>query len=188
LKPDVAKVVVMKRKSFEAMHCPIARGLEHVGEWWNILILRDAYYGLSRFDEFQKSLGITPTTLTRRLNDLVEGGLLERRLYSEKPPRHDYVLTKRGRDFRPVLLTLMNWGNKHFAPEGRSVFLADDTTGKAVDLMLVDANTGKRIDRDVHTVRAGEAADEQVFQRMERGRQRRLQTLNVSSTSSASNG
>src|ERR1700675_432015 len=102
MKTDVTEVVVMKRKSFEAMHCPIARGLEHVGEWWNILILRDAYYGLSRFDEFQKSLGITPTTLTRRLNDLVEGGLLERRLYSEKPPRYDYVLTQRGRDFRPV--------------------------------------------------------------------------------------
>jgi DNA-binding HxlR family transcriptional regulator len=182
MKPDVTEVVVMKRKSFEAMHCPIARSLEHVGEWWNILILRDAYYGLSRFDEFQKSLGITPTTLTRRLNDLVDGGLLERRLYSERPPRHDYVLTQRGRDFRPVLLTLMNWGNKHFAPEGRSVYLADQTTGEAVDLILVDANTGKKIDREVHAVRAGEAADEKVYQRMERGRQRRLPSLDLSST------
>lgn len=178
----------MKRKSFESMHCPIARGLEHVGEWWNILILRDSYYGLSRFDEFQKSLGITPTTLTRRLNDLVDGGLLERRLYCEKPPRYDYVLTQRGRDFRPVLLTLMTWGNKHFAPEGRSVFLADDTSGEAVDLVLIDANTGKKINREEHAVRAGEAADENVFQRLENGRQRRLNALNTSSTSSVSNG
>jgi DNA-binding HxlR family transcriptional regulator len=180
--------MVMKRKSFESMHCPIARGLEHVGEWWNILILRDAYYGLSRFDEFQKSLGITPTTLTRRLNDLVDGGLLERRLYSEKPPRHDYVLTERGRDFRPVLLTLMSWGNKHFAPEGRSVFLADDTSGEAVELVLVDANTGKKINREQHAVRAGEAADEKVHQRMENGRQRRLNSRMSSSTSSVSTG
>jgi DNA-binding HxlR family transcriptional regulator len=178
----------MKRKSFESMHCPIARGLEHVGEWWNILILRDCYYGLSRFDEFQKSLGITPTTLTRRLNDLVDGGLLERRLYSEKPPRYDYVLTPRGSDFRPVLLTLMTWGNKHFAPEGRSVFLADDSNGEAVDLVLIDGNTGKKINRDEHAVRAGEAADEKVHQRMENGRQRRLAQRISSSTSSTSNG
>jgi DNA-binding HxlR family transcriptional regulator len=167
-------LTTMKRKSFESMQCPIARGLEHVGEWWNILILRDAYYGLSRFDEFQKSLGITPTTLTRRLNDLVDGGLLERRLYCEKPPRHDYVLTPRGRDFRPVLLTLMEWGNTHFSPEGKSVFLADETSGEPVRLALIDANTGKKINRGQHAIRAGEAASEKVYQRLENGRLRRL--------------
>ncbi|MGV8918761.1 MAG: winged helix-turn-helix transcriptional regulator [Pseudomonas sp.] len=180
----------MKRKSFETMHCPIARSLEHVGEWWNILILRDAYYGLTRFDEFQKSLGITPTTLTRRLNDLVDGGLFERRLYSEKPPRYDYVLTERGRDFRPVLLTLMNWGNKHFSPEGKSVFLADELTGEAVDLRLMDANTGKVINREEHAIQAGEAATENLLRRLEKGRQRRLieRESSSSSTTTACNG
>jgi DNA-binding HxlR family transcriptional regulator len=178
----------MKRKSFETMQCPIARGLEHAGDWWNMLILRDCYYGLGRFDDFQKSLGIPPTTLTRRLNDLVESGLLERRPYSKKPLRFDYVLTPRGIDFRPVLLTLMTWGNKHFAPEGRSVFLADDDSGEAVDLILVDANTGKKIDHDRHAVRAGEAADETVFQRLENGRQRRLHLRRTPSTFSVSNG
>ena len=76
---------------------------------------------LTRFEQFQKSLDIAPNMLTRRLNALVEAGLLERRRYSERPPRDEYVLTPRGRDFRPVLWALLAWGNRHFAPEGRSV-------------------------------------------------------------------
>src|SRR6201994_4583243 len=118
----------MQRKSFSGMQCPIARGLEHVGEWWSILILRDAFRGLSRFDEFSDSLGIAPNMLTRRLTALVEAGLLERQRYSERPPRDEYVLTERGRDFQPVLIAMMTWGNKHFAPEGRIVQLVRATT------------------------------------------------------------
>ncbi len=91
------------------MECPIARSLERVGEWWSILILRDALHGLTRFDQFQKSLDIAPNMLTRRLNALVEGGLLERRRYNERPPRDEYVLTERGRDFEPVLYALLAW-------------------------------------------------------------------------------
>src|SRR3954469_24202713 len=128
----------MRRKSFGNMQCPIARSLERVGEWWSILILRDAFYGLTRFDEFQKSLGIAPSMLTRRLNSLVESGLLERRRYSEKPPRDEYVLTAIGRDFRPVVWSLVAWGNRHFAPEGTSVQLVDRETGAVADPVLVD--------------------------------------------------
>src|SRR5438874_4858393 len=115
----------MQHKSFQRMPCPIARSLERVGEWWSILIMRDALHGMTRFDEFQKSLGIAPNMLTRRLDALVEAGLLERRRYSERPPRDEYVPTARGRDFRPVLIALMAWGNRHFAPEGASVQLID---------------------------------------------------------------
>src|SRR6201991_2680304 len=104
----------MQRKSFGSMQCPIARSLERVGEWWSILILRDALRGTTRFDEFQKSLGIAPNMLTRRLSGLVEAGLLDRRRYNEHPPRYEYVLTARGRDFRPVLIALLTWGNRHF--------------------------------------------------------------------------
>ena len=125
------------------MPCPIARSLERVGEWWSILILRDAFKGVSRFDQFQKSLGIAPNMLTRRLNTLVDSGLLERRLYSEKPPRHEYVLTDRGRDFRPVLWALMSWGNKHFPPEGRTVAVVDAATGEQVEPVLVDGRSGR---------------------------------------------
>src|SRR6202040_14145 len=115
----------MQRKGFGDMQCPIARSLERVGEWWSILILRDALHGLTRFDELQKSLGIAPNMLARRLNALVEAGLLERRRYNERPPRYEYVPTARGRDFRPILVALLAFGNKHFAPEGASVLLVD---------------------------------------------------------------
>src|SRR6266403_5066973 len=128
----------MQRKSFGQMVCPIARSLERVGEWWSILILRDALHGLTRFDQFQKSLDIAPNMLARRLNALVEAGLLARRRYSERPPRDEYVPTARGRDFRPVLLALLAWGNRHFAPEGASVQLLDAATGAVADPILVD--------------------------------------------------
>src|SRR3954454_16071784 len=100
--------LAMRRKSFATMQCPIARSLDRVGEWWSILILRDAFHGLTRFDQFQKSLEIAPNILTRRLNALVESGMLERRPYSERPPRDEYVLTERGHDFRPVLFALLS--------------------------------------------------------------------------------
>src|ERR1700750_2180504 len=108
----------MQRKSFDRMSCPIARSLERVGEWWSILILRDALHGLTRFDQFQKSLGIAPNMLTRRLNALVDAGLLERRRYSERPPRDEYVLTDTGRDFLPVLAAIGAWGREHYGANG----------------------------------------------------------------------
>src|SRR5487761_1764 len=133
----------MQHKSFAGMQCPIARSLERVGEWWSILILRDAFRGLSQFDQFQKSLGIAPNMLTRRLNALVEAGLLERRRYSERPPRDEYVLTERGRDFRPVLWALLAWGNKHFAPEGPSVVLVNAVTGAPAEPVMIDRTSGR---------------------------------------------
>src|SRR5216684_3028023 len=128
-------------QSFEKMACPIARSLERVGEWWSMLIMRDALHGMTRFDQFQDSLGIAPNMLTRRLAALVAAGLLERRRYSERPPRDEYVLTPRGRDFRPVLISLLAWGNRHFAPEGASVQLIDKKTGAVSDPVLVDRVT-----------------------------------------------
>ncbi len=125
------------------MQCPIARSLERVGEWWSMLILRDAFHGLTRFDQFQKSLDIAPNMLTRRLNALVESGLIERRRYSERPPRDEYLLTERGRDFRPVLWAMLAWGNKHFAPEGKSVIIVDSATGVEADPVLVDRASGR---------------------------------------------
>jgi DNA-binding HxlR family transcriptional regulator len=103
----------MHRTCFKDMPCAIARSLEKVGEWWSILILHEAHRGMTRFDEFQKTLGTSTNTLTRRLNALVEQGLLERRKYCEKPPRHDYVLTQAGRDFERVLQAFDVWGRKH---------------------------------------------------------------------------
>jgi DNA-binding HxlR family transcriptional regulator len=157
----------MQRKTFGNLQCPIARSLERVGEWWSILILRDAFHGLTRFDQFQKSLDIAPNMLTRRLNALVESGLLERRRYNERPPRDEYVLTERGRDFRPVLWALLSWGNKHFAPEGKSVVLVDRETGAEADPMLVDRASGRPISDAAFRSAAGPAADERTRRRHE---------------------
>lgn len=126
-------------------YCPIVRSLARVGERWSILILRDAFYGITRFDDFVNSLQIAPNMLTRRLTSLVEDGLLERRQYSEKPPRYEYVLTPLGRDFRPVLLALVTWGNHNFAEEGRSVVLKERETGRQVDPVLIDSASGRPI-------------------------------------------
>ena len=134
----------MQRKSFADMACPIARSLEQVGEWWSMLILRDAFAGMTRFDEFQQSLGIAPNMLTRRLAALVEAGMLERRRYSERPPRDEYLLTERGRDFRAVLVALLAFGNRHFAPEGASVRVVDAATGAVAEPMLVDRRPAGR--------------------------------------------
>jgi DNA-binding HxlR family transcriptional regulator len=161
----------MQRKNFAHMQCPVARSLERVGEWWSILILRDAVYGLKRFDEFQKSLDIAPNMLTRRLNALVKSGLLKRQRYSDKPPRYEYVLTDRGRDFRPVLIALLTWGNKHFAPEGPSVLLADQDTGAVAEPVMVDRVSGRPIPGPGFSVVPGPAASERMRERLARAAQ-----------------
>jgi DNA-binding HxlR family transcriptional regulator len=158
----------MQRKSFDTMQCPVARGLDRIGEWWSILILRDALQGLTRFDEFQNSLGIAPNMLARRLNRLVEVGILERRRYSERPPRYEYLPTECGRDFRPVLLALLAWGNKHFAPEGPSVCLVDAKTGETAVPVMVDQNSGRPLLGGDFKVMAGPAASEGLRERIRR--------------------
>jgi DNA-binding HxlR family transcriptional regulator len=142
----------MRRKSFDTMQCPIARGLERVGEWWSILILRDAFRGMRRFDEFRDSLGIAPTMLTKRLNSLVQAGLLERHRYSDHPPRDEYALTERGIDFRPVLLAMLAFGNRHFPPDRQTVQIVNQSTGEPVDPVLVDPETGLRVDGPGYSV------------------------------------
>jgi DNA-binding HxlR family transcriptional regulator len=156
----------MERTSFSRMQCPVARSLERVGEWWSILILRDAFQGLTRFDQFQKTLPIAPSMLTRRLKSLVEAGLLERRRYVDHPPRYEYVLTARGHDFRPVVVALYTWGNKHFAPEGPSVVLVDAETGGRVDPVLVDRASGRPLDDNRYVFVPGPAASPRTRQRL----------------------
>jgi DNA-binding HxlR family transcriptional regulator len=158
----------MKRTSFGDMPCPIARGLERVGEWWSILILRDSFAGLTRFDEFQKSLGIAPNMLTRRLTALVESGLLERHCYSEHPPRDEYRLTLRGHDFRPVLLAMLAWGNRHFTPEG-SIVIAGAKTGAVADPVLVDRTAGRPLIGSDYVLAPAPAATEGVRSKLASG-------------------
>lgn len=148
----------MKRKSYQAMQCPVARTLEHVGEWWSILILRDAMYGLTKFDQFRESLGISPTILSRRLKQLASSGFLKRKVESGPPLRVDYVLTPTGRAFEPVLLYLHAFGNEHFAPEGAAAVVVHRETGKPADLKIVDRKTGREVTWPKYAVTPGPAA------------------------------
>lgn len=135
----------MRQTSFATMHCPIARTLDKTGEWWSVLILRDALRGFRRFDEFQESLGIPPSSLARRLATLVDEGLLEKHPYSERPLRHEYVLTESGRDFLPVLVAMQEWGFKHTTADGTGLVLTDRRDGHRVDPALIDRATGEEI-------------------------------------------
>ena len=124
--------------------CPIARSLAFAGDAWSILILRDAHAGLTRFDQFRKSLGIAPTILTRRLATLTEEGLLEKRRYSEHPPREEYLLTAAGRDFLPVLFMIGEWG-RQYRGGGELVRFFDAETGTEIKAVAVDEVTGAKI-------------------------------------------
>jgi DNA-binding HxlR family transcriptional regulator len=102
----------MQRTSFADMNCSIARTLDVAGEPWSPLILRNAWVGITRFDDQQRDLGISTKVLTERLNWLIEQGMLERRAYSERPPRYDYGLTEKGLEFCDVLLAMAAWGDR----------------------------------------------------------------------------
>ncbi|WP_067536422.1 winged helix-turn-helix transcriptional regulator [Nocardia crassostreae] len=102
----------MQRTSFAEMHCSIGQSLERVGEWWTPLIVRDIYLGLRRFDDIAENLGISRNLLTRRFENLIADGIIERRAYQERPPRYEYHLTEAGLELVPVLMALMAWGDK----------------------------------------------------------------------------
>ena len=131
------------KKSYDTP-CPIARSMAIAGDAWSILILRDAHAGLTRFDQFRKSLGIAPTMLTRRLATLTEEGLLEKRLYSEHPPREEYLLTAAGRDFLPVLFMIGAWG-RQYRGGGKLTQFFDAETGTEIKAVAVDEVTGAKI-------------------------------------------
>lgn len=107
----------MQRTQFSDMACSIARTLDVVGEPWSPLILRDIYAGITRFAQIQNDLGISRKVLTERLNWLVDSGVLERREYSSRPPRHEYVLTAKGTELCDLLLVMVRWGDRWTAGE-----------------------------------------------------------------------
>lgn len=126
------------------MYCPIARSLAVLGDPWSMLILRDAHAGLTRFDQFRKNLGIAPTMLTRRLAALTDEGLLEKRFYSTRPPREEYLLTEAGKDFLPVLFMIGEWG-RQYRGEGELIRFFDSETGSEIKPVAIDEVTGAKI-------------------------------------------
>lgn len=123
----------MQRKTFDGMNCSIARALDQVGEWWSLLIIRECTLGTTRFDEFQDRLGIARNILTNRLKRLTELGILEKSALAEHERRQGYRLTPKGDELFPVLVALLQWGDK-WAPgeHGPSVRLVERASGKAL--------------------------------------------------------
>jgi DNA-binding HxlR family transcriptional regulator len=145
------KVDVVLRRDYEGQNCSIARALEIVGERWTFLIIRDVFLGLRRFDQFQESLGIARNILTDRLNRLVEEGILERKPYSERPPRYEYRLTDKGLELNVALTALRQWGDKHLS-EKPPRLLVTKTDKKPVIAALVPADAPVLSPADVETV------------------------------------
>jgi DNA-binding HxlR family transcriptional regulator len=143
----------VERKSFADMHCSVAQCLEVVGEWWSMLIIRDAFLGVTRFDDFQARLGIARNILNQRLTRLVEEGVLDKVAYSEHPPRYDYRLTAKGRDLWPVLTALRQWGDKHAAPDGPPLKVMHKKCGKVSQALMTCSACGEHLTaRDVRAV------------------------------------
>jgi DNA-binding HxlR family transcriptional regulator len=144
----------VERKSFADMHCSVAQCLEVVGEWWSMLILRDAFLGVTRFDDFQERLGISRNILNQRLTRLVEEGVLDKVAYSDHPPRYDYRLTAKGRDLWPVLTAMRQWGDTYAAPDGPPLRVVHKTCGKISQAVMTCSACGEPLTvRDVRAVR-----------------------------------
>ncbi|MDX1512024.1 MAG: helix-turn-helix domain-containing protein [Nitriliruptorales bacterium] len=111
----------MSPRSNRNMHCSVARTLDVLGDKWSLLVIRDAFYGLKRFEEFQRDLGIARNVLTDRLERLVAEGILEREQYEDRPPRFEYVLTRKGKALFPVMMTIEHWGDTWLVPTGDEV-------------------------------------------------------------------
>jgi DNA-binding HxlR family transcriptional regulator len=143
----------MERKSFADMSCSVAQCLEVVGEWWSMLILRDAFLGITRFDDFQARLGISRNVLNQRLTHLVEADVLRKVPYSEHPPRYDYKLTPKGRDLWPVITAMRQWGDKYAAPIGPPIQVIHKGCGHVSDAVMICSSCGERLGpRDVQAV------------------------------------
>jgi DNA-binding HxlR family transcriptional regulator len=153
----------MLKRDYEGQNCSIARALELVGERWTLLIVRDAFLGLKRFDQFQGSLGIASNVLTSRLDRLVEAGVFERVRYQERPDRYEYELTKRGRELRAPLLALMQWGDAISGKQPRLARRKSD--GSPVVAVLVGAD-GQPVDPGEIEVVPGPGATRRGRQRV----------------------
>jgi DNA-binding HxlR family transcriptional regulator len=141
----------MLKNDYESQICSIAGALEVVGERWSLLIVRDIFLGLRRFDEIQGDLGIARNVLNTRLTRLLDQGVLEKRLYQEHPPRYEYRLTEKGLDLWPTIVALMKWGDRYTAPAaGPPVLLEHRGCGGAVDEHRMCVQCGARLEvRDV---------------------------------------
>jgi len=148
---------VLPRK-YDNQLCSIARTLEVIGDRWTLLVIRDAFLGLHRFEDFQKSLGVARNVLTDRLNRLVDEGILRRRRYQERPERFEYRLTRKGVDLWPMIMTTLKWGDRYVTPEGKSRLILHKDCGGEIDERLHCSRCGAELGPTDVYVEPGPAA------------------------------
>ncbi len=151
----------MLARDYPGQVCSVARSLELVGERWTLLVIRDVFRGKRRFAEIQESLGGARNVLSSRLAALVEEGILERRVYQERPERHEYFLTEKGLDLWPVLVALAGWGDRHCAgPEGPPIVIVHKGCGGLVDDRRICGDCGAQLEvRDARMLEGDEARE-----------------------------
>jgi DNA-binding HxlR family transcriptional regulator len=135
----------MLGNAYENQVCSLAGALEVIGERWSLLIIRDVFLGLRRFDEIQAELGIARNVLHTRLTRLIDQGVLERVPYQDRPPRYEYRLTEKGLDLWPTIVSLMQWGNRYAVPGGPPVLLEHRGCGGMVDEHRMCDRCGARL-------------------------------------------
>ena len=135
----------MLPRTYDDQVCSIARTLERIGDRWTMLVLRDAFMGVRRFDDFQRNLGVARNVLADRLTRLVDEGVFEKRRYQERPERFEYRLTEKGFDLWPVLVTLMQFGDRYYAPDGPPIVLTHRDCGGEIDAHRICSACGKRL-------------------------------------------
>ncbi|MEV6765928.1 helix-turn-helix domain-containing protein [Streptomyces sp. NPDC051105] len=156
----------MKRTSFAKWPCSIARTVDLLGDHWTPLVVREAFYGIRRFDEFQQELGIARNTLTDRLRHLVDERILEKRLYEAEPPRYDYILTAKGRDLFAVLAAMSAWGDRWLAGErGVPVVFHHDACDHDTTAEVVCAQCRTPLRAEETSMRMGPGYPERLRQR-----------------------
>jgi len=138
----------VRRTRFDDAPCPIARATDLVGDWWTPIVMREAFMGARRFDDFVERLDVPRATLTARLDRLVAEGLLRRQRYQERPERFEYRLTEQGIAFYDVLAAMWRWGEDWRWDDGEQtpLELVDRESGRRVVPVVVDESTGERID------------------------------------------
>jgi DNA-binding HxlR family transcriptional regulator len=155
----------VQRTSFEDVNCSVAQCLEVVGEWWSLLIVRDALLGVTRFDDFQARLGISRNILNQRLNHLVDNGVLERVRYQDRPPRAEYRLTGKGRDLWHVVTAMRQWGDRWAAPDGPPLRIRHSACGRVVKAVPTCSHCGEPLDLRAITAVPGPGAIDGDFDR-----------------------
>jgi DNA-binding HxlR family transcriptional regulator len=136
----------MRRTSFEKAECPVARSLDVIGDWWSLLIIRDAFLGARRFGEFQKSLGLAKNILTVRLRALVDDGILKTAPASDGSAYQEYVLTPKGRGIFPILVALRQWSEEFSSEPGFATLLVDREKGRPVRKLELRSQDGRLLD------------------------------------------